>query len=123
MSERYEVVKFNKRTGTRIPGMFFSGLRQDETQGRADKMNAKLSADRGKRSSSGAVQLTRLRWDLHPDDRQVSRVCSAVSKRGQKYRNDDRSFTPKSSAIGQRDTVANLVLLSSVSNIHGSPLK
>jgi hypothetical protein len=44
MSERYEVVKFNKRTGTRIPGMFFSGLRQDETQRRADKMNANLSA-------------------------------------------------------------------------------
>jgi hypothetical protein len=43
MSERYEVVKFNKRTGARIPGMFFSGLRQGETQGRADQMNAELS--------------------------------------------------------------------------------
>lgn len=42
-TERDEVVKFNRRTGTRIPGMFFSGLRHDETQGRADKMNAKLS--------------------------------------------------------------------------------
>ena len=44
MPERYEVVKFNKRTGTRIPGMFFSGLTQDETQRRADRMNADLSA-------------------------------------------------------------------------------
>jgi hypothetical protein len=44
MSERYEVVKFNKRTGTRIPGMFFSGSSQNETQRRTDKMNAALSA-------------------------------------------------------------------------------
>jgi len=44
MPERYEVVKFNKQTGERIPGIFFSGLRQDETQERADKMNANLSA-------------------------------------------------------------------------------
>jgi hypothetical protein len=43
-TERYEVVKFNKRTGKRVPGMFFSGSSQDETQRRADEMNAKLSA-------------------------------------------------------------------------------
>jgi hypothetical protein len=37
--ERYEVVKFNKRTGKRIPGMFFTGSNRNETQLRADKMN------------------------------------------------------------------------------------
>jgi hypothetical protein len=44
-TERYEVVKFNKRTGKRIPGMFFSGSSQDEIQRRADKMNADLPAE------------------------------------------------------------------------------
>jgi hypothetical protein len=44
-TKRYEVVKFNRQTGERIPGMFFSGLRQDETQRRVDKMNADLPAE------------------------------------------------------------------------------
>ncbi len=43
-TERYEVVKFNKRTGQRIPGMFFSGSSRIETQLRADKMNYHLGA-------------------------------------------------------------------------------
>ena len=42
-TERYEVVKFNKRTGQRIPGMFFSGSDRIETQLRANKMNCHLS--------------------------------------------------------------------------------
>jgi hypothetical protein len=42
--ERYEVVKLNKRTGQRIPGMFFSGSSRTETQLRADEMNCHLGA-------------------------------------------------------------------------------
>ena len=39
--------------------------------------------------------------------------CYTVSKRERRYRNDERGFTSKSSAIGRKDTKANLVLPSS----------